>query len=351
LADRLDLDFPIVQAPMAGAHDAALAIAVTTAGGLGSLPCAMLSPEAIRDETRRIRAATNRAFALNFFCHEEPKRDPARDEAWRRALSRYYQEFGLADDISSGPSRSPFGEDQCKLVEELAPPVVSFHFGLPRNDLLARVRDTGAVVMSSATTVAEAKWLEQQGVDFIIAQGLEAGGHRGMFLSADPADQVSTLALVPQIVDAVSIPVIAAGGIADARGIAAAFCLGADAVQIGTAYLHCEEARISDLHRIALRQAPAEHRVLTNVITGRPARGIRNRLIDEQGPLSAVAPQFPRAADRVVPLRAIAEKAGKPDFSSLWSGQAGAIAIGGAAGALTALLADETAALLARLAR
>jgi nitronate monooxygenase len=336
---------------MAGAQDAELAIAVSAVGGLGSLPCAMLTPDAIRDETRRIRAATNRAFALNFFCHEEPRPDPARDAAWRTALARYYEEFGLSDDISPGPSRSPFGEEHCRLVEELAPPAVSFHFGLPRDDLLARLRKTGAAILGSATTVAEAKWLEQRGVDFIVAQGLEAGGHRGMFLATDPADQVSTMALLPQIVDAVSVPVIAAGGIADGRGIAAAICLGADGVQIGTAYLHCDEARISDLHRKALREAAAEHRVLTNVITGRPARGIRNRLIDEQGPLSTVAPQFPLAANRVMPLRAAAEKAGRADFSPLWSGQAGAIAIGGAAGTLTALFADETAALLARLAR
>lgn len=348
LAERLDLEVPVIQAPMAGAQDAELAIAVSAAGGLGSLPCAMLSPEATRGETARIRAATDRAFALNFFCHDEPAADATRDAAWREALAPYYREFGLDDDVPAAPVRRPFGEEQSALVEELAPPVVSFHFGLPPAGLLARVKASGAVVISSATTVAEARWLAARGVDFIIAQGLEAGGHRGMFLAADAAAQVATMALVPLVSDAIDLPVIAAGGIADGRGMAAALCLGADAVQIGTAFLHAPEARISDAHRQALRAAPAEARVLTNVFTGRPARGIRNRLVDEQGPLSPLAPQFPLAANRVGPLRVAAEQAGSADFSPLWSGQAGAIGIELPAGELLRRIAAQAEALLAR---
>ncbi len=350
LAERLELEYPIVQAPMAGAQDAALAIAVSGAGGLGSLPCAMLAPDTIRQETRRIRSATNRAFALNFFCHADPEFDAATDEGWKAALSPYYREMGLSEDVPSVPARLPFGEQQCALVEELSPPVVSFHFGLPRPELLARVKKTGAVILSSATTVGEAKWLQQHGVDFVIAQGAEAGGHRGMFLATDPAAQIGTMALVPQVVDAIKVPVIAAGAIADGRGVAAALCLGADAAQIGTAFLQTPEAKISNLHRQALREAPAEDRVLTNVFTGRPARGIRNRIIDEQGPISANAPAFPLAANRIMPLRATAEKRGSGDFSPLWSGQAGAIGTDLPAGELVRRIAADAAEILQQLA-
>ena len=341
LLDLLELDVPIIQAPMAGAHDGELTAAVCAAGGLGSLPCAMLSPDSAREQVARIRGATNRGFAMNFFCHRLPTADPGREAKWGERLAPFYRELEVEFPKSSPVARNPFDESFCALVEEVRPKVASFHFGLPADDLLQRVRKTGARILSSATTVAEARYLEARGVDAVIAQGAEAGGHRGMFLADDPAAQIGTLALVPQIADAVSVPVIAAGGIADSRGIAAAFALGAAGVQIGTAYLFTPEARISPLHRDALRSAQAEDSVLTNVFTGRPARGIKNRLVREIGPLSPATPAFPNAANYVVPLRAKAEAQGSREFTPLWSGQAGPLGRDMPAAELTTRLAEE----------
>ena len=215
----------------------------------------------------------------------------------------------------------PFGRESAELLSEFKPAVVSFHFGLPSDELLAHVRSWGAKVLSSATTVDEALWLQARSVDAIIAQGLEAGGHRGHFLRDDLTAQMGTFALLPQIGRAVSVPVIAAGGITDARGVAAAQALGAAGVQIGTAYMLCTESMTSALHRAALQSDAARHTALTNVFTGRPARGIFNRVMRELGPLSAVAPAFPLAANAMAPLRAAAEARGSGDFSPLWSGQ------------------------------
>jgi nitronate monooxygenase len=299
-----------------------LASAVSSAGALGSLPCAMLSVEAIRSEIQAIRAATDKPFNVNFFCHRAPHPDARRETAWRRLLAPYYAEFGIdADAIPAGPARAPFDDAAADVLAELKPAVVSFHFGLPAPELLARVRATGCAILSSATTVAEARWLESMGVDAIVAQGLEAGGHRGMFLEADLTSQVGTFALVRQVVDAVKVPVIAAGGIADARGVEAALALGAAGVQVGTAYLLCPEATTTEVHRAALQGPGAAHTALTNLITGRPARGIVNRLIRELGPTSPAAPEFPLAAAAVMPLRAAAEARGSGDFSPLWAGQ------------------------------
>jgi nitronate monooxygenase len=350
LLDLLEIDLPIIQAPMAGAQGPELAAAVSAAGGLGSLPCAMLSAEGVREEADRIKAATNRGFAMNFFCHQPPAADAAAMARWGERLAGYYAELGaeLPGPLPGG--RAPFDEALCEMVEEVRPKVVSFHFGLPDDALLMRVRRTGAKILSSATTVREARFLADKGVDAVIAQGSEAGGHRSMFLTDDVATQVGTMALVPQIVDAVGVPVIAAGGIADGRGIAAAFALGAAGVQIGTAYLYTPEARISELHRQALRSARDEDSVLTNVLTGRPARGLRNRFVTELGPLSADVPAFPLAADYVMPLRAKAESAGSGDFSSLWTGQAGSLGRAMPAGELTTRLAEEALARLRTLA-
>jgi nitronate monooxygenase len=322
LQSLLGIDYPIIQAPMAGVQGSALAIAVCNAGGLGSLPCAMLDADGIRKELTTIRAQTDRPFNVNFFCHTQPKPDAERDLIWRVSLAPYFTEYGLdASAIQAGPGRSPFGAEMTDVLEEFRPAVVSFHFGLPSRDLLARVRATGAKIMASATTVDEARWLEAHGVDAVIAQGLEAGGHRGIFLSEDVSTQVGTLALVPQIVAAVQIPVIAAGGIADGKGIAAAMALGAAGVQIGTAYLLCPEATTSPLHRAALKSHRAHITAVTNVFTGRPARAIVNRLMRELGPMSAAAPAFPLALPAVLPLRAKAENLGCDDFSPLWAGQ------------------------------
>jgi nitronate monooxygenase len=318
----LDIELPIIQAPMAGVQASALAIAVSNAGGLGSLPCALLTIDAMRTELLTIRSQTAKPFNVNFFCHVPPTPDAKREAAWRSALAPYYKEFGIdTANIPAGPGRAPFSHEAADVLEEIRPPVVSFHFGLPSADLLARVRHLGAEILSSATTVEEARWLEAQGVDAIIAQGLEAGGHRGMFLSDDLTTQIGTFALVPQIVKAVKVPVIAAGGIADAKVVAAAIALGAAGVQAGTAYLLCPEATTTGVHRSALKSEAVRHTALTNVFTGRPSRTIVNRLTRELGPISAVAPAFPLATSAVAPLRAKAESLGSGDFSPLWSSQ------------------------------
>lgn len=323
ITDLFGIELPIVQAPMAGATTPEMVIAACEAGGLGSLPGAMLSIEQMRVALDHVRAATRKPINCNFFVHAEAAPDPARHQAWRAALAPYYAELGLDPEMPApSSSRAPFDDAYCRLVEDYRPEVVSFHFGLPQNELLARVKATGAKVISSATTVAEARWLAERGVDAVIAMGFEAGGHRGSFLADDMASQVGTFALVPQVVDAVQVPVIAAGGIADRRGVRAAFALGASAVQVGTAYLFTPEAKVTPFHREALKSARDDGSVLTNVFTGRPARGFYNRLMRELGPLSPLAPAFPTAGGALMPLRGIAEKQGRPDFSSLWTGQA-----------------------------
>jgi nitronate monooxygenase len=322
LNEWLGIGLPIIQAPMAGAQAGAMAVAVSNAGGLGSLPCAMLAPDAMRRELEAMRAQTSQPFNVNFFCHRSPKPSAAREARWRRKLAPYYAEFGIdPDSIPAGPGRLPFSAEAADALEPFRPAVVSFHFGLPPKKLLARVRRWGSKILCSATTVDEARWLEAQGVDAIIAQGLEAGGHRGIFLTDDLSTQVGTFALLPQVVRAVKCPVIAAGGIADASGVAAALALGAAGVQAGTAYLLCPEATITAVHRAALKSDAARHTALTNLFTGRPARGIVNRVMRELGPVSKAPPAFPLATSAILPLRAKAEAAGSGDFSPLWSGQ------------------------------
>ncbi len=322
LRQLLGIDLPVIQAPMAGVQGAALAIAVSNAGGLGSLPCALLSPAGLREELAALKAGTSRPFNVNFFCHAPPTPDAAREAAWREALAPYYEEMGLDHAaIPAGPGRAPFTKEAADALEAIRPAVVSFHFGLPSTELLARVRAWGSRILCSATTVEEARWLEAKGVDAVIAQGLEAGGHRGMFLTEDATTQVGTLALVPQVVRAVKVPVIAAGGIADAKAVAAVMALGAVGAQVGTAFLLCPEATTSAVHRAALAAETSRHTALTNVFTGRLARGIVNRIIREIGPVCAAAPAFPLAVGAIAPLRAKAEAAGSGDFSPLWSGQ------------------------------
>jgi nitronate monooxygenase len=351
LINLFGIEHPIVQAPMAGAMDAELAAEVSAAGGLGSLPAGMLSREASHDQFAKFRARTDKPVNVNFFCHTPPTLNNAREARWRDRLAPYYRELGI-DPAAPVPSsnRAPFDAAFCEVVEEIKPAVVSFHYGLPAAGLVARVKAAGCRVMCSATTPAEAIALERAGVDAVIAQGTEAGGHRGMFLTDDLATQVGTFALVPQVVDAVKVPVIAAGGIADARGIAAAFALGAAGVQIGTAYLRCPEAKISAAYRAALSGATADSSVLTNVMSGRAARAVVNRLIREVGPISELAPEFPLAAGALAPLRAKAEADGSGDFSPMWCGQGVALGRDLPAGELTKALAAETQALLRRLA-
>ncbi len=322
LRQLLGVELPIIQAPMAGVQGYALAAGVSNAGGLGSLPCALLDVEAMRAELTALASATSAPFNVNFFCHKPPSVDSDREARWRAALAPYYKELAIEQDTTpAAGARIAFSSDAADVLADFKPRVVSVHFRLPSADMVARVKSWGARVLSSATTVDEALWLEARGVDAIVAQGIEAGGHRGMFLSDDVSTQVGTFALIPQVVRAVRVPVIAAGGIADADGVSAALALGAAGVQVGTAYLLCPEATTSPIHRAALKSKSASHTALTNVFTGRPARGIVNRIIRELGPISPSAPEFPLAAAAIAPLRAKAEAQGRGDFTSLWSGQ------------------------------
>lgn len=317
-----EISLPVIQAPMAGSQNHRLAAAVSEAGGLGSIPAGMLNAETLDAELSAITALTRRPYNLNFFCHRTPVEDPARTEAWLALLAPYLKELGIDPaSIPSGATRKPFDAAMAEVVERHRPPVVSFHFGLPAPDLLQRVKATGAKILSSATTLEEGRWLQAQGVDAVIAQGVEAGGHRGMFLSEDIDGQLGTFALLPQLVAALDVPVIAAGGIADARSVSAAQALGAAGVQVGTAYLLCDESRASPLHRQALQSPDAEHTVLTTLFSGRPARGIVNRLMRELGARPSAVPAFPLAGNAIGSLRAIAEPQGIDHFSPLWAGQ------------------------------
>ena len=352
LLDLFKTEFPIVLAPMAGVMDADLVIAAAQGGALGSLPCAMLSVEKAREQVNIIRQRVSAPVNMNFFCHNVVDADPKREAQWKQRLAPYYKELGLdpAAPVNAA-NRAPFDAAMCGLIEELKPEIVSFHFGLPDQALLKRVKAAGCLVISSATIVKEAIWLEENGADAIIAQGAEAGGHRGMFLTENIAEQPGTFALVPQVVDAVKVPVIAAGGIADGRGIAAGFALGAAGVQIGTAYLRCPESKDIAPARSALAQSLDDSTVITNVMTGRPARGVVNRVMREVGPISPDAPAFPHAATGLAPLKAAAERLGKVDFTNLWAGQAARLGREMPAAELTRALAGAALARLSQMAR
>ena len=350
LNDLFGIEHPIVLAPMAGFATVELAATVSNFGGLGSIGCATMTPQRAADTVANLRRLTSKPVNLNFFCHEPAKSDARRDRAWRERLSPYYRAFGL-DDAAPRPhfDLAPFDHAMCEFVEDARPEVVSFHFGLPAPLLLTRVKAAGCKIISSATTVAEARWLEQHGTDAVIAQGHEAGGHRGTFLDANhhrtatpQISQIGTFALVPQIADAVGVPVIAAGGIADGRGIAAALTLGASGAQIGTAFLLCPEAATPPLHRENLRCAGERYTAVTNVFSGRPARAVVNRLLTEVGPFFEAAPDFPLPMGELAPLRTAAEQQGTCDFTPLWAGQAAALGREIRAEALMQFLVNET---------
>jgi nitronate monooxygenase len=350
LLDLLKIEHPIVQAPMGGHTSPEMPVAVSGAGGLGSFPCGLLTPAQVREEVGKIRAQTRKPLNLNFYCHT-PKRDPAIESAWRQRLAAYYEELLVEPPAIPASTLAPFGAEMCDVAVELKPEVVSFHFGLPDKSLVNRLKAAGCKIFSTATTVAEARWLEDHGADAVIAQGIEAGGHRGMFLTAELASQLGTFALVPQVVDAVKVPVIAAGGIADGRGIAAALALGASAVQMGTAYLLCPEASISKPYRAALKSARDKPSVVTNVLTGLPARVFANRLTRELGPLATGVPSFPLPAVALTPLRMEAEFQGSADFSTLYAGQSAALGRELPARELTLKLAAEALERLGKLGR
>jgi nitronate monooxygenase len=341
LLKLLGIELPIIQAPMAGCSTPELVAAASNAGGLGSLACAMLSVDQVNQDSARIRSLSNRSFMLSFFTHKPPGDTAAQERAWQQKLAGYYNEFGVDPAAAPTGVRRPFDEDYCDAVIRIAPKIAHFHFGMPKPELVQRLKDAGIVVLATGTTVAECKRVVELGAEAVVAQGFEAGGHRGIFLSGDTdiANQVGTMALVPQVVDAVKVPVIAAGGIADARGVAAAFALGASAALVGTAYLFTPEANVSALHRAALKAAHDDSTVLTSIFTGRPARGIVNRFIREMGSMNPEAPTFPQASNPLAPLRAAAEKAGTGDFSPLWSGQGAGLARETSAAQLTKDLA------------
>lgn len=322
---------PVVQAPMAGSGGVALAVAAIAGGALGSLPCALLDPATVAEQVAAVRARAAGSLALNFFCHDL---GGAPDEAaWWATLAPFYAVEGVAPPQAPSPLRRPFNSDMCAVVERLRPEVVSFHFGIPDDTLLARVRAAGARIFATATSVAEARILAGRGCDAVIAQGYEAGGHAGYFDGGHRP--VGLVALVPQIADAIDLPIIAAGGIADQRGIAAAFALGASGVQIGTAYLACPESLASPVHRRRIGTPESADSVFTNLFSGRPARGLRNRLIDALGALHPDAPPFPHAGAALSPLRAAAEAQGRDNYSPLWAGQAAPLARAVSARALT----------------
>jgi nitronate monooxygenase len=351
LTDLFEIALPIVQAPMAGVQDADIMIGAAEGGAMGSLPCAMISVDKAREQVNIVRQRVSSPINMNFFCHQAVPADAQSEAKWRQRLAPYFKEAGIDPNAEiAAANRAPFDDAMCALVEELKPKVVSFHFGLPEKRLVDRVKAAGCLVIGSATIVREAVWLEQHGADAIIAQGAEAGGHRGMFLTENIAYQPGTFALVPQVVDAVSVPVIAAGGIADGRGIAAAFALGASGVQIGTAYLRTPESKVSGPGRAALAEATDDSTVITNVMTGRPARGVANRVMREVGPVSPDAPVFPHASTALAPLKAFAEKAGRPDFTNLWAGQAVGLGRDLPAAELTRKLAEEALQSLRKLA-
>ena len=327
---------PIIAAPMAGAAGVALAVAAIQGGAVGSLPCAMLTPEEARAQAAEVRARADGPLLLNFFCHTMP--DAVDDSAWRDLLRPFYEEEGVDKSNAAAPSRRPFDAAMCAAVEEVRPELVSFHFGLPAPALFERVKATGARILGNATTVDEARALGESGVDAIIAQGWEAGGHAGRFLGAPPEEQMGLIALVPQVADATGLPVIAAGGIGDARGIAAALMLGAAAVQIGTTYLHCPESPIAPLHREGLTGEVAEHSRFTNLYSGRLGRGLASPLTERLGAVRSEVPPFPLASLALAPL----------GFRPMWAGQAARLGRAEPARALTERLGREALALLGR---
>lgn len=326
LVDLLNIEHPIIQAPMAGSATPALAAAVSNVGGLGSLGCSEKSVEDLRARLEELRAATKRPFNLNFFAHSAPKENSEVTTQTRARVTPFYEELGLGNVPMSGEAPyDTFNADKLSLLLEIKPAVISFHFGLPEPEMVKALKDAGCRVLCSATTVAEAKSLNAAGVDAIIAQGWEAGGHRGTFDTSFEDVGIGTMALVPQVVDAVDVPVIAAGGIADGRGIAAAFALGASGVQMGTAFLSCPEAQVSEIHRTVLRHASDEDTRLTRAFSGRPARAKNNRYMEAMAEHRTPLPDFPTMYSFSDPLREKSVANEDTDFQFLLYGQAAAL--------------------------
>jgi nitronate monooxygenase len=343
--ELLDITHPVVQAPMSGLASPALAAAVSAAGGLGSIGCAGRPLAVVREDIAAYRQATNRSFNLNFFVHTRPRIDPEATARVRAKLAPYFEEFGLGAVPEAKELFQPFDAEALDLVLELRPRVVSFHFGLPQSSAVQRIKNAGCIILSSATTVAEARYLEANGADVVIAQGFEAGGHRGSFSASPGAGMVGAMALVPQIVDAVRVPVIAAGGIADGRGLAAAFALGASGAQIGTAFLGCPEATVSPLYRAQLRTAADDGTEVTRAFTGRPARALRNRFITEMADTEPL--EFPLQGSLAGALWQLPSDEARASFMPVWAGQAAALMRDLPAGQLVEKLVAEAKSIIA----
>jgi nitronate monooxygenase len=345
--ERLDLKWPILQAPMGWLSTPALASAVSNAGGLGGLGMWGFSAQ---DAERRIagfRQQSAGSLNVNYPLWPEPKITADASEAMRMRLQAHYNAKGLGAVPKPEGAASEVGREHLAMLLRAKPQVVSFHFGLPRPEVMQAIKGAGIFIISSATTVAEARILEERGVDAIIAQGTEAGGHRGTFTGVDMSMQPGLFALLPQVVDAVSVPVIAAGGVADGRTVAAAFMLGASAVQLGTAFLRCEEANVLDAHRAALREANDACTIVTDVITGRPARYIRNKLTDDLIASGLEPVAFPAQLSLTAPLGMTGDR----DLTALFAGQSAALAKDTTAAVLVESLAEATSRRLGAFAR
>lgn len=324
--EALEIEHPIVQAPMAGGPTTPeLVAAVSNAGGLGSLGAAYLPPETLREQVREVRDLTERPFAVNLFVPSPFEADPERIERANALLGQYRKELG----IEAPEKISSFAEsfdDQLETVLEERVPVFSFTFGSLGPDLTGQLKQNGVTVMGTATTVREGLRLEEEGVDMVVAQGSEAGGHRGTFLGDFADALVGTMALVPQLADALSVPVVASGGIMDGRGLAAALILGAEAAQMGTAFLVCEESGAHPEFKRAALEAAEDETAVTRAFSGRPARGVKNRFLIEVGEHEGELPPFPVQNALTRDVRAMAQKQDRPEFMSLWAGQAARLA-------------------------
>lgn len=336
VTELLGIERPLLQAPMSGYATPALAAAVSEAGGLGALGSAILPMDEIHAQAAAVREATDRPFLLNFFCHEPPRPSAEVLAAARDALAPLYAEFDLGEPPKPELPALTFGSDHLEAVLEIRPAAVSFHFGLPAPAAVERLREAGIKVLSSATTVSEAVRLQELGADAVIAQGAEAGGHRGSFLVDGGVGMVGTLALVPQVADAVNVPVVAAGGIADGRGLAAVLALGAGAANVGTAFLECPESAVPALYRDALKDARDDSTTITRTFSGRPARAVRNRLTE----LDAPALPFPEQMALTAPLAQAAAERGSPELMPVWAGQAAALSQAVPAGELVRGICD-----------
>lgn len=348
MLERLGMTLPIIQAPMAGVSTPAMAAAVSNAGGLGSIGVGATNAAGARQMIAELRGRTGRAFNVNVFAHAAPRIDPMREAAWLDWLKPQFEAFGAACPASLGVIYKSFLDDpeMLALLIETRPAVVSLHFGLPPDPAVRALKAAGIMLFATATSLDEARQIEARGIDVIVAQGIEAGGHRGIFDPAGPDDGLGTFALTRLLARQASVPVIAAGAIMDGAGIAAALSLGAVAAQLGTAFIACPESAADDAYRAALAGAGARHTSLTSLISGRPARAIANRFtaLGQPGagaPAPETVPDYPIAYDAGKALNMAAKAAGEGGFGAQWAGQGAPMSRALPAAELVALLARE----------